>query len=236
MRQVLYCLCPRQAASHPSNIQNAADLLFTLSVHNYAGRHKTHGPRDTPPPSCHNNRVQQFLTLILSGSCYLYYGFLKELWTQRRPPLWLFLWRKTQLGLSPSYFHLVDLIRHFNKLSPPEMVTLDWRFIMNYKLPVLEPTCGHLYESRNSRFSESNVVKNRGSLHTSTVSRLSTGDGSIMATRRCLHLAGVGLVYSLEVVEINVIFWLGISLRSWIVGGQWTVDNTMEVTVQDEDN
>ena len=187
MRQVSYCLCPRQAASHPSNIQNAADLLFTLSVHNYAARHKTHGPRDTPPPSCHNNRVQQFLTLILSGSCYLYYGFLKELWTQRRPPLWLFLWRKTQLGLSPSYFHLVDLIRHFNKLSPPEMVTLDWRFIMNYKLPVLEPTCGHLYESRNSRFSESNVVKNRGSLHISTVSRLSTGDGSIMATRRCLH-------------------------------------------------
>ena len=38
--------------------------------------------------------------------------------------------------------HFVDLIRHFNKL------------------PVLETACGDLYESRNSRFSESNDVKN----------------------------------------------------------------------------
>ena len=106
MRQVSYCLCPSVGRQHPSNIQNAADLLFTRSVHNYAARHKTHGPRDTPPPSCHNNRVQQFLTLILSGSCYLHYGFLKELWTQRRLPLWLFLWRKTLLGLSTWYFIL----------------------------------------------------------------------------------------------------------------------------------
>ena len=66
--------------------------------------------------------------------------------------------------------HFVDLIRHFNKL------------------PVLETACGHSYESRNSRFSESNDVKMRISTHQrSTVSGLSTGDGSIMATRRCLH-------------------------------------------------
>ena len=38
--------------------------------------------------------------------------------------------------------HFVDLIRHFNKL------------------PVLETACGDLYESRNSRFFESNDVKN----------------------------------------------------------------------------
>ena len=40
------------------------------------------------------------------------------------------------------------------------MGTLEWRFIMNYKLPVLGTTCGHLHESCNSRFSESNDVKN----------------------------------------------------------------------------
>ena len=66
--------------------------------------------------------------------------------------------------------HFVDLIRHFNKL------------------PVLETACGHSYESRNSRFSESNDVKMMSSTYQrSTVSGLSTGDGSIMATLRCRH-------------------------------------------------